>query len=290
MTIISASYRTDIPAFYSDWFENRLKAGFCLVKNPYGGKASHISLAREDVTAFVFWTRNIKPFENTLAQRIAGNYPFMVQFTITGYPKLIERSVIDDETAVQQIKNLALEYGPNVCVWRYDPILISNITPVEFHILNFKKLAKALSGSVSEVIVSFAHFYKKTERNLQALSQKSDFQWQDPAANQTQELLQSMLEIATAEGIKLSICSQPEDLIDGVYPAKCIDFPGLQTLGAGAVKIKQKGNRPGCDCFQSRDIGAYDTCPHGCAYCYAVTNPQKTKADFRDRNPLSEFL
>lgn len=281
MTIISASYRTDIPAFYSDWFAARLAAGYVDVKNPYGGKTSRISLRPAEVSAFVFWTRNIKPFGAVLENAIAGSFPFMVQFTLTGYPRALEKSVPDTVDAIGQIRGLARDFGKDVCVWRYDPILISSLTPFEFHLAQFTELAEKLSGAVNEVVVSLAHFYAKTTRNLNALAARTDFDYCDPDFSQKQDLLEKFAQIARRFGMTLSLCAQPEYLMDDIQPARCIDSQRLQKRGAAVTGIRQKGNREGCDCDQSRDIGAYDTCPHGCLYCYAVSSPERAKINFR---------
>lgn len=284
MTIISASYRTDIPAFYSDWFEARLASGYCEVKNPYNGKVSGVSLRAQDVTAFVFWTRNIKPFEQVLKKSVAGKFPFMIQFTVTGYPKLLEKSVIDSVSAVSQIRGLARDFGVDACVWRYDPILISDLTPFDFHLSKFAALAGELSGSVNEVIVSFMQGYAKTERNLGKLAGETDFNWCDPKEAQKKDLLGKFAEIAAHHGMRISLCSQPQLLTGGIQSAKCVDLNRLQKLGAVTTTVSQKGNRKGCDCYYSRDIGAYDTCPHGCLYCYAVSSPERAKRIYKNRD------
>lgn len=284
MTIISASYRTDIPAFHGDWFAARLAAGFCDVKNPYGGKPSRLSLTPADVSAFVFWTRNIRPFEDLLHRRIGERYPFMVQFTLTGYPKWLEKSVPARADAVRQIQELARAFGKDVCVWRYDPILISDLTPVEFHLSQFADLAAKLSGHVNEVVVSFAQFYAKTKRNLDKLAARTDFEYRDPGNAQKQEILSRFSEVALKNGMTLSLCTQPQFLADGVKPARCIDATRLAHLGMTATGIAQKGKRDGCACSHARDIGAYDSCPHGCLYCYAVSSPERAKRVYKNRD------
>ena len=146
--IVSASYRTDIPAFYGDWFMNRLAAGHALVVNPYGGKPYTVSLAPGDVTGFVLWTRNIGPLHGRL-RKIASVAPFMVQFTVTGYPRALEPGVIETETAIAQIRGVAASFGPRATVWRYDPIVETSMTTPAWHRENFARLAGELSGTRS---------------------------------------------------------------------------------------------------------------------------------------------
>src|SRR5690242_19877077 len=118
--IISASYRTDIPAFYGQWFINRLRAGYCMMTNPYNGKPIRVSLAPDAVDGFVFWTKNIGPFLRYLPEIRSSSYPFIVQHTINGYPRRLESRVTRPTRTVEHVKRLAGEYGPDVLVWRYD--------------------------------------------------------------------------------------------------------------------------------------------------------------------------
>ncbi|MGC9516015.1 DUF1848 family protein [Methanocrinis sp.] len=143
--IISASYKTDIPAFYGEWFEKRLEAGYCKVANPYNRRqVRRVSLAREDVDGFVFWTRNLGPFLGRLERVRDFGRPFTVQQTITGYPRELEPSVVDARRSVRHLRAVAERYGPRAAVWRYDPILFTSLTPAEYHLDNFERLAGAL--------------------------------------------------------------------------------------------------------------------------------------------------
>jgi hypothetical protein len=179
--IISASYKTDIPAFYGDWFEKRLEAGYCKVINPYNRRqVSRISLMPEDVDGFVFWTKNLGPFEKRLERVAEFGRPFTVQYTITGYPRELESSVVDADRSVQHVRAVAERYGPKAAVWRYDPILFSSLTPIDFHLQNFENRAGALEGSCDEVVISFAQIYKKTLRNLDQAAREFGFAWEDP--------------------------------------------------------------------------------------------------------------
>ncbi len=274
--IVSASYRTDIPAFYGDWFMKRLAAGHALVANPYGGKPYRVSLAAGEVDGFVFWTRNIGPLHDRLAE-IAAIAPFMVQFTITGYPRALEPGVIETETAIAQIRALSDSFGPRAVVWRYDPIVESSLTPPAWHRENFTRLAGALRGYVDEVTISFAQVYAKTSRNMDVAARDHGFAWGDPQGRDKRALAGALAEIAGSHGMRLTVCSQPEHTVDGAAPAQCIDAGRLSDLVDRAIKARVKGNRPGCLCSESRDIGAYDSCPQGCAYCYAVSSRDKAK-------------
>lgn len=288
--IVSASYRTDIPAFYGEWFLNRLDAGFCRVVNPYGGQNYRVSLAPERVDGFVFWTKNLGPFLEPLAEIHRRGFPFVVQYSITGYPRSLETSVIDAERAVGHLKLIADRYGPRAAVWRYDPIIFTSDTPADFHRQNFEDLARALAGATDEVVISFAQIYRKTRRNLDLASIEHGFRWHDPDDPVKRGLALDLVRIAEVHGMQLSICSQRQFLVSGACPARCVDARRLSDLADRAIVAPSRGNRPDCACAASRDIGAYDTCPHGCVYCYAVQNRDLAKQRHRAHDPNGEFL
>ncbi|MCB9456179.1 MAG: DUF1848 domain-containing protein [Anaerolineaceae bacterium] len=288
--IISASYRTDIPAFYGEWFMNRLDAGYCLVENPYSGQPYRVSLRREDVDGFVFWTKNLTPFMGSLKPIRVRGFPFVVQYSINAYPRQLEFSVVDAERAVAQMRQVAVDYGERVPVWRYDPILFTSLTPPDFHRENFARLAAALAGSTDEVVISFAQIYQKTRRNLSWAAREFDFTWDDPPDATKLELVSELTAIARQHGMQLTVCSQRQYIVPGVEAARCIDARRLADIAGKVINVPLKGNRPDCACHLSRDIGAYDTCPHGCVYCYAVRERALALSRYREHNPTGDFL
>jgi hypothetical protein len=288
--IVSASYRTDIPTFYGEWFINRLRAGYCMVINPFSRKSYRVSLQRKDVDAFVFWTKNAGPFLPRLTEVRERGFPFILQYTINGYPRELETAVTSRIQSVQHVKRIADEFGPGLVVWRYDTILISSLTDFAFHAKNFASIAKSLAGLVDEVVVSFAQLYKKTERNLDAAARSHVFDWTDPPLNEKRRLLEHLTQVAGTFGIRLAICSQPELLVHGSREARCVDADRISRVIGSSLATKLKGNRAGCGCFESRDIGDYDSCPHGCVYCYAVSNHETVRTRFLTHHPESEFL
>ncbi len=292
--IVSASYRTDIPAFYGRWFLNRFRAGWAKAVNPYGRQVSTIPL-RQGVDGFVFWTRNPGPFLGVLAEIRRAGMPFVLHYTLTGYPRALETSVIEVERSLSLMKELVDTHGPRAVVWRYDPILATSLTPLEWHAENFTRLAARLEGITDEVSVSFATLYRKTERNLAAAARAHRFGWSDPPPEDKRTLLRRLAASGAAHGIRLTLCSQPDLLTAGVEPSACIDARRLEDVAKGwgldrRIAAKVKGNRPGCLCHESRDIGEYDTCPHGCTYCYAVNTRTLAKRRHAEHDPDSEFL
>ncbi len=288
--IVSASYRTDIPAFYGRWFLRRLAAGEAWVRNPYGGKPYRVSLLPADVDAFVFWTRNLVPFAEALAAVEQRWVPYVIQYTVTGYPAALETGVPPAEHAIQQIRAVAERRGRAATVWRYDPILFTDLTPPEWHRETFAHLAHRLALHVDEVTVSFCNIYRKTARNLGTIAQRQGFAWRDPDTHERRAFLAELAAIAAGEGLRLTVCSQPELEQPAVDAAACIDTARLSRLAGRPIAVRQKGNRPGCLCAEGRDIGAYDTCAHGCGYCYAVQYAGKAQQAVRAHDPSRDRL
>lgn len=279
--IVSASYRTDIPAFFADWFRAALADGACEVANPYGGKPTRVALRGDGVEGYVFWTRNAAPFGAALDDVTALELPFVVQFTVTGYPRAIDAHTPRAQDGAAQIVALAEKYGPRAVVWRYDPVLITSLTPADWHVRNFAALARKLAGFVDECVVSTAHIYKKTKRRLDKAAKSHEFTWNDPDWDEKRALLAELAAIAARYGIGTTVCSQPDALAGFLSPARCIDAVRLSDVAGYEIAARQKGNRDGCLCAESRDIGAYDTCAHGCVYCYAVSDHEKAVAKLR---------
>ena len=288
--IISASYKTDIPAFYGEWFRNRLRAGSCQMRNPYNRAVIEVPLTRGAVDGFVFWTKNLEPFVDVLEEVHARGDPFVVQYAINGYPLSLEHSVTDAARSVRHMRWLRERFGPKAAVWRYDPIVFSSQTPAGFHRANFEALARELEGSTDEVVVSFAQIYRKTKINLDAAARQSGFTWEDPPDEVKLALAAELVAIAESRGMKLTICSQRGYLVAGAADAACIDVRRLEAVAGRPIVAGKKGHRPECGCAASRDIGDYDTCPHGCAYCYAVQNHERARECWARHDPEGECL
>jgi hypothetical protein len=294
--IISASYKTDIPTFYGEWFMNRLHAGYCKMVNPYGGQVYTIDLTPEGVDGFVFWTKNIGPFLKYLPEIRERGYPFMVQHSINGYTHALESRVMNSEHTCESMHRLAHDYGPDVAIWRYDPIVFTSLTTLDWHRRNFGRLAHLLEGATNEVIISFAQIYKKTKRNMATAAREFAFTWDDHEAKVQEygrELAIEFAHIARSHGMQLKVCSQHAFLVpDVVVEARCVDAERLERIAGVSLvgKVKLQGNRKECGCYASRDIGVYDTCPHGCVYCYAVQERDVALKRFKEHDPTGEFL
>src|SRR5260370_5747814 len=275
-------------AFCGGWVLGRLRGGFCGVGNPYGGGDYEVSLVPGAVDGFVLWSRNLRPLLPDL-DAVRQVAPFVVQFTVTLYPRSLETSVIDASDAVDQLREVRRRFGKRAAVWRYDPIVFTDGLDAAAHMAGFAALARALQGTVDEVVLSVMHPYRKTRRNLDRATARSGVAWRVPPVEEKRALLVRLAAIAHEEGMAPNLCSQPELLPPGadcgLGEASCIDAVRLADVATRPVAARESGNRPGCRCALSRDIGAYDTCPHGCVYCYAVADRDRALANFRRHDP-----
>jgi hypothetical protein len=287
--IISASYKTDIPAFYGQWFVNRLRAGYCMMRNPMNRKPIRVPLTPQDASGIVFWTKNFRPFMKYLDAVTRSGIPFTVQYTVNGYPTSLEHNVVDWERSAETVRALAERFGPRAVVWRYDTIIISEETPLHFHVENFSRIADRVAGQVDEVVISFMQLYQKTSRSMNQMAAQFGNPWSDPDLAVKRDLAAKLYSLARSRDIELTICSQPE-IVTNQPASRCIDAKRMSDVAGRSIAARTLGNRPGCECALSRDIGDYDTCPHGCVYCYAVRSNDLAIRRFREHNPESEYL
>ncbi|MGE1174808.1 DUF1848 domain-containing protein [Pseudomonas sp. BW7P1] len=290
--IISASRRTDIPAFYADWFANRIREGFLLARNPFNAKQiSRVSLLEKDVDVIVFWTRNASRLMRYLSDFDNRGLKYYFQYTITGYPRNLEKAVPKPYDAVRQFVQLSDMVGANKVVWRYDPILLSNMVPIDEHKRLFLKLAQLLEGKTKRVVISFSDFYKKTEKNL---SQVNGLIYSDivQQGELLLDLAKYMADAALQHGMAIQSCAEHVDTsLVGVPHGKCIDDKLIEELfGIVMSAKKDAGQREACGCIKSIDIGMYNTCLHECSYCYATFSKDLVVANKRKHDPYSPFL
>jgi len=277
--IISASRRTDIPAFFVRWFLEQLRAGWVDVPNPFSGRLQHISLQRDHVRAIVFWSRDYAPLLPHLDEIDDRGYPVLFHFTITGLPKVLEPHGISVARAVYLAERLSMRYSPGHVLWRFDPVIISNETPPSWIIKKFDETAQMLKGVVRRVYVSFIDFYSKVKRNLSALQSQTGIQVVDPPISEKRLIGQELGSIATRYGLEIYSCTEPALVgAGGIKRGSCIDAQLLESLYPGAgYGVPEHPTRAGCGCFESKDIGIYNTCFFGCRYCYATSSLQQAK-------------
>lgn len=289
--IVSVSRRTDIPAFYGDWFMNRLEEGWAGYVNPFGGQKYVISLKPEDVVCFVFWSKNYIPFLDKIDAIHEMGYSFYFNYTITGLPNLFETHTIDEKSAVESVKEISRRYSPKHINWRYDPILISDITDTEYHLRTFDRLTAALEGYVERCFISYVDFYGKVIKNIEKLKNHHRIQVFSPQEHARIALARQLADIAGNRGMTIYACCEDDLVASKIHKARCIDREVIQTLfDPTDYRFSNRPTRKGCGCTASVDIGAYDSCPHGCVYCYANVNKEKARYYFEHHDPASPFL
>lgn len=277
LDIISCSRRTDVPAFYYDWLQECLKSKQVMVKNPYNQSTYRVDLSPEKVHSLCLWS---KSYAHVLERpAYLSLYNLYFQFTITGYAKILEPNVVETKEAVRQMEKLAERYSPQQVNWRFDPILLSvkgekSPTPdglEEARLRMFEALCRDISSfGVDRCTISFLCLYKKVERRLQA----AELNCIIPSEQRQIEIVTRMAEIADRYGVTIYTCTSPLiEAVPGVKKGHCIEGPYLQQLfGKRASQARDAGQRAGCGCTRSKDIGAYSRqpCGHGCGYCYAM--------------------
>ena len=283
--IVQTGMRTDIPAFYSKWFLNRIKEGYVLVRNPYNERqVTRYRLTPDVVDLIAFCTKNpapMLPYMNVL--KPYGQYWFV---TITPYGRDIEPNVPDKEKVMDDFKKLSDIVGVDSMGWRYDPILVDDKHSVEWHITEFEKMAENLCGYTKSCVISFIDIYKKVERNFRGVREVSK--------KDRITLGKEFIKIAGKSGMTIRPCAEGDELT--LYGADCSGCMTVNTFETALhvhldVPKRKTNQRNGqCACLLGVDIGAYDTCGHLCKYCYANSNIGLVKENMKKHNPMSPFL
>lgn len=281
--IINTGQRTDIPAFYSEWFANRLRAGFVLVRNPYDPMSvARYRLSPDVVDLIGFCTKNPAPmFKHMDLLRPFGQYWYV---TITPYGRDIEPNVPGKNAVLESFRRLSDMVGVHRIGWRYDPIFLSADWPVERHIKAFEYMARALEGYTHTAVISFIDLYEKTKRNFPGVGAVSR---EDRLA-----LGRAIIDIGERYGMTIRPCAEGEELAP--YGADCSGCMTIamyeQALQMKLKPPKTQSARKACACYLGGDIGAYNTCGHLCRYCYANYDAETVRANIRRHDPESPLL
>lgn len=283
--ILSASRRTDIPAFYSDWLFKRLDAGYVLTRNPFNYRqVSKIDVRPEVVDTIVFWTKNPRPMLNRLDR--LSLYEYYFQFTLTPYGSELEKNLPENNELYATFQELAERIGKKRVIWRYDPIILTAKMNREYHLRQFREMAQELRRHTDRCVISFLELYRKTQRQLRA------FDLTPPSPGEMRKIAAGFKEIAAQYDLELETCATKLDLTDlGISPGSCIDRELSENLLGGRMEVGQDRNqREDCNCAASIDIGAYNTCRHNCLYCYANQSKKSSENNWRKHDPASPFL
>lgn len=291
--IISASRATDIPAFYSDWFLNRLRQGYVRWRNPYNGKDSFVSFA--NTKFIVFWSKYPRPLLPLLSQLKEMGIGCYIQYTLNDYfAEGLEPNVPSVVERISTFKRLVDELSVGAVVWRFDPLILTDKISADDLLSKIETIAQQLRGYTEKLVFSFADIstYRKVGRNLLDAGVLYR-EWDEDAMVDFARKLHGL-----NLGLELATCAEKVDLSDlGIKHNRCIDpdlicrlNPEIQPLISNLKT--DKGQRTLCGCITSKDIGTYNTCPHGCAYCYANSSPYSAKQNFirHQQNPDNDSI
>lgn len=279
--ILFASGRTDIPAFYSNWFINRVKAGFVDVRNPFNQKlVSRIYFS--DVDLIMFCSKNPLPMINKLDTL---NVPVLFHVTITPYSKDVEPNISDKRLIIEGVKKLSLVLGIDNVVVRYDPIFLSDKYNVDYHIKAFDKLCKNLNSYVNKIIVSFMDEYKNVRSNKNILKYRA-FTRED-----YKKIGEAFSKSAMDNGMSVQTCFEDEDLTEyGFVKGECLSHELAYILTGKKFKSSNVRKEKKCECVQMVDIGDYNSCMHMCKYCYANYDEKAVSSNFERHDDNSSLL
>ncbi|MBS6196369.1 MAG: DUF1848 domain-containing protein [Clostridiales bacterium] len=284
--ILSASRRTDIPNYYSEWFYNRMKEGFFYVRNPMNvHQISRIDVSPEVVDCIVFWTKNPEPMIERLDELAAYQYYF--QFTLTGYGTDIECSVPHKkDKMIEVFQKLSDKIGSKNVVWRYDPILFTQTYTPEYHLRAFEQIAAALKGYTEKCVISFVDVYAKNRKNMENIG------IYDLEREELNGFCSKLSQIANAHNIKVASCAEKIELSQcSIEHNSCIDRKLIEDIIGCNIKVsKDKNQRKECGCVESIDIGTYNTCRNGCVYCYANDSQQSVRENCKKYAPEEPLL
>lgn len=328
--IISASRATDIPAFYAEWFFNRLQEGYCKWRNPFSGQYSYVSF--QNTRFIVFWSKNPAPLIPYIEKLKAMRIDCYIQYTLNDYEEdSLEPGLPKLEDRLDTYKLLSKYLGKERIIWRYDPLVLTNDIDIKILLAKLKRIGDCLRGFTDTLVFSFADIsnYVKVKRNMQ--QHKIQYmEWTTDAMLRFSRQL-AQLNKERSWNYKLATCAEKIDLsIYGISHNRCIDDELIIKLAnsdrflmdfldvefqliepniwgdceipPNSIKIndlmyairkrsnKAIGQRQLCDCINSKDIGCYDTCPHGCVYCYANRNEIIARTKYLSHNPFSETI
>lgn len=274
--IISASRATDIPAFYADWFFHRLEKGYVRWRNPFSGQDSYVSFG--NTRFIVFWSKNPAPLLSHLSWLKERGIGCFIQYTLNDYEtEGLEPNVPPLQQRIETFRRLVDALGIGAVVWRFDPLILTDRITIDTLLEKIAHIADALVGYTEKLVFSFADIesYKKVSRNLRH-SGINYREWDEASMRVFASLLSTLNR--DNWNFRLATCAEFIDLSEyGIEHNRCID-PELISRSSPDDAVLQNflfnaktdnGQRKACGCILSKDIGAYNTCPHGCLYCYA---------------------
>lgn len=295
--IISASRRTDIPAFYSEWFMKRVRAGYFYRVNPFNSRqVTGFSLKPEDVDAICFWTKDPRPLMKHLDELDERGLHYYFQFTLNPYDTIFEPGVPPLQERIAAMTELAGHIGPERLVWRYDPVILSSITPASFHLEKIEEVAEQVATATRRLMFSFYDFYGRGKGRLDRALAGTAIKLHDITAPEHGDVLDLVARgfkaAADRHTLQIFSCSEKVDLeAIGIRHGACIDGDLIRELFGikGALK-KDRNQRDACNCAESADMGSYNSCRFRCSYCYANFNEGMIEGNWSGHDPDSPAL
>lgn len=281
--ILNTGGRTDIPAFYSDWFYNRIREGYALSRNPYNPtQITKYLLNPEVIDVMAFCTKNPLPMLDRLS--LLAEFDMFWFVTITPYGKEIEPLVPPKKQVIRSFQKLSEQIGKERTSWRYDPVFVTEKYSADCHIEQFRQMAKELAGYTGQCVVSFIDLYEKTKRNFQGI--------RSVTKKEQEKIIDAFSEIAKENHLQIHLCCENAALVrENADADGCMSKAVLErALGCRLNVPKKKPARSECACLLGADIGAYNTCPHGCLYCYANYDQETVLKNRKLHNPASPLL
>ncbi len=283
--VLSASRRTDIPAFYMNWFMNGLDAGAFEVENPVSRRITRVPASPETVHTIVLWSKNFGPFlRQGYAQELhRRGYHLFFHFTLNAEDRLLEPRIPPLESRLEQMAHLARQVPPDAITWRFDPLCFYRCpgSRLRNNLEGFATIARRVAGlGITRCTTSFMDHYPKIDRRLHA---HPGLRFEDPSLERRLEILLGMEAVCRSLGMDLSLCCEAELVTalpadSRIHPGACISHKLLLRLYGGTLSCKPDRTQrrsQGCGCQQSRDIGSYrrQPCYHNCLFCYANPCP-----------------
>ena len=300
--VLNTGMRTDIPAYFSEWFMNRVREGYVLTRNPYNPlQVTRYRIDPSVVDILAFGTKNPAPLLPYLDELAAFRTYWFV--TMNPYGQKLEPNVPDWQDVAESIRTLSDRFGPKAISWRISPIIVNDCFPVYWHIEQFRRMAETLSGKVETCMIAFLDLYEKTRRNFP--------EGRAVTKSEKAAIGAAFVPVAQQHGIRVIGCYQDRDLAEyGVDVSGCMTHHALEHVGGfrltipksqksvqkmmgSSASITEAENREFQEhggCILGRDIGEYNTCPHGCRYCYANYDQQVVAANFKRHDPRSPYL
>lgn len=282
--ILNISGRTDIVNHYPDWLFKRFEEGYALSRNSlFQNSVRRYELTPDKIDCLIFGSKNYAPVLDRIHE-ITERFSTYFYYTITAYGKDVEPGVPDIDTSIGTLLKLSEIVGARRVAWRYDPVLLTEKYTIQQHIETFAYMAQRLSGHIDRCIFSFVEMYKKHEVNFPELISLAE--------EEKDEIARGLGAIAAKYGILIQTCGPEESYAKyGIQTSGCVTLDILgQANGLEFRSLKHKGFRQGCHCIESRDIGALNSCPNGCKYCYANKNAQLPRENYQLHDPESPLL